>query len=318
MTPCFSIVGLASLDDAPALRVFHLEGGAMVDRTILPPEPLAASPATGRICARVSSLSPFAIGAPDADGDGLPDVWESRFGLPTTSGTGKDGASGDWDGDRITNLAELQAGSNPTTGDPWGAASGGAHVRFFGEGATSAFFSTRFALFNPSSLPAATTLWLQKGDGSIVAHDEVIPAFSRRTIDAGAVPGLAEAEFATVVQSDVLIVADRTMIRDRSGYGSHAETSLASPAETWYLAEGATHSGFDLFYLIQNPSSSQLMVQVEYLLPAPAPPIVKSYIVAAHSRFNIWVDEDDPRLRSTDVSARITANDPSLLSVPCT
>jgi hypothetical protein len=34
-----------------------------------------------------------------------------------------------------------------------------------------------------------------------------------------------------------------------NGYGAHAEAAVAAPALEWYLAEGATHSGFDLFYL---------------------------------------------------------------------
>ena len=47
------------------------------------------------------------------------------------------------------------------------------------------------------------------------------------------------------------------MTWDRAGgYGSHAETGVLAPAPTWYLAEGATHSGFNLFYLIQNPSTT--------------------------------------------------------------
>ena len=92
-----------------------------------------------------------------------------------------------------------------------------------------------------------------------------------------------------------------------TGYGSHAETSLPAPASTWYLAEGATHSGFSLFYLIQNPGSAATTVQVTYLLPAPAAPIVKSYPVAANSRFNIWVNQEGGPLASTDVSAVITA-----------
>ena len=32
------------------------------------------------------------------------------------------------------------------------------------------------------------------------------------------------------------------------------ETAVEQPSTTWYLAEGATHGSFDLFYLIQNPS----------------------------------------------------------------
>ena len=40
---------------------------------------------------------------------------------------------------------------------------------------------------------------------------------------------------------------------DARGYGAHAETGVLTPSTTWYLAEGATHSGFELFYLLQNP-----------------------------------------------------------------
>jgi hypothetical protein len=93
---------------------------------------------------------------------------------------------------------------------------------------------------------------------------------------------------------------------DASGYGGHAETAIESPSTTWYLAEGATHSGMDLFYLIQNPNPQIAKVQIRYLLPR-GTPIIKSYDVPANSRFNIWVDLEDSRLGQTDVSAVITS-----------
>ena len=37
-------------------------------------------------------------------------------------------------------------------------------------------------------------------------------------------------------------------------------------------AEGATHSGFDLFYLVQNPNAEPVEVEVTYLRPSPAAP----------------------------------------------
>lgn len=43
------------------LRVMHNEGGTLVDRTILAPDPLAPDFATQTACARVTSLSPFAL-----------------------------------------------------------------------------------------------------------------------------------------------------------------------------------------------------------------------------------------------------------------
>jgi len=61
-----------------------------------------------------------------------------------------------------------------------------------------------------------------------------------------------------------------------------------SPAPTWYLAEGATHFGFELYYLIQNPNATAVTVQVTYLRPSPLAPVVRQYAVAASSRKTIY------------------------------
>ena len=104
------------------------------------------------------------------------------------------------------------------------------------------------------------------------------------------------------------------MTRDvASGYGSHAGTNIAAAADTWYLAEGATHSGFNLFYLIQNPNPGAAQVEVTYLLPSGVP-VIKTYAVPANSRFNIWVNAEAstlPILASTDVSAILRSTDPA-------
>ncbi len=59
ITVCFTV---SSVNDAAAfsrLRILHGEGGQLIDRTILAPDNPAPDFATRRVCARVTSLSPF-------------------------------------------------------------------------------------------------------------------------------------------------------------------------------------------------------------------------------------------------------------------
>jgi len=53
----------------------------------------------------------------DTDGDGLPDVWEVRYGLDPTSAENHNGADGDPDGDAMPNMLELSFGTDPTKAD---------------------------------------------------------------------------------------------------------------------------------------------------------------------------------------------------------
>ena len=53
----------------------------------------------------------------DADGDGLPDGWEVLNGLDPYSGEGANGATGDLDGDGVSNALELAYGTNPDAAD---------------------------------------------------------------------------------------------------------------------------------------------------------------------------------------------------------
>lgn len=176
---------------------------------------------------------------------------------------------------------------------------------YFAEGATSTFFDTQFALLNVTGRDASARLTFQLSNGTTLTRDVDLGPVARVTVRAKDIPELANAEFSTTIESTQTIVADRTMRWDASGYGSHAGTGVAAAALEWYLAEGATIGGFDLFYLIQNPNVTAADVEVTYLFPAPRVPLVKRYTVNPRSRFTIWVDQEDPLLAAAEVSATI-------------
>lgn len=238
----------------------------------------------------------------DADGDGLPDMWERRAGLNETSASGTNGAAGDPDSDGLTNEQERRAGTHPN----------GTSARYFAEGAQTAFFDTELALFNPGAAAAHTLVRFLQDGGAPIGFWLTVPPGTRRTIDAPSVVGAAPAQFAAVVDSDTGLVAERTMRWDETGYGGHAETGASAPATDWYFAEGATHSGFNLFYLLQNPGDTPADVDMRYFRVTGAP-IVRTYRVAPRSRVTIRVNDEArtlPALAETELAAHAHSTRP--------
>ena len=231
----------------------------------------------------------------DGDGDGMSSAWETALGLDPAAGD----AAADPDGDGLSSLQEFQRGSHPR----------GAVVRYHAEGTTNAFFQTRFALANPGAAAAAVVLRFLGDNGRAWSATLRIPPAEQRTLSGS---GRLASSYATVVESDVPVVSDRTMGWGTGGYGTSAETSMAAPATSWFLAEGATHGFFHLFYLLQNPGAAPAGVDITYLRPAPAPPLTLHYTIAAESRLTIPINTI-PGLASTDVSARIVSSVPILV-----
>jgi hypothetical protein len=231
----------------------------------------------------------------DADGDGMPSSWETFFGLDPAVSTD---AAVDPDADGVTSLAEFGRGSHPV----------GTSVRYLAEGASNSFFSTTIAIANPAAAVVPVVARYQGDNGVTSSSALQIHARGQRSFEAGLDRA---ASFSTVVESSQPVVVDRTMTWG-GGYGSHAETAMAAPATAWFLAEGATHGAFTLFYLLQNPGAAPATVDVTYLRPSPAAPITRQYTIAAASRLTIAVDAI-AELTATDVSASISSDVPILV-----
>ena len=177
-------------------------------------------------------------------------------------------------------------------------------VRYFAEGVQGSFFSTRFALANPHAHDVAVDVALTDvfGQETVVPVD--VPAGSRITLDRTNLPLLASDAFGSRFEASDAIGIDRTVEWDAANvYGAHSETGIDAPRTSWYVAEGATHSGFNVFYLLQNSTDETAQVRVRYLLGGGGV-IEKMHVVGPRARTNVWVNKDDPALASAEMSAQ--------------
>jgi len=142
-----------------------------------------------------------------------------------------------------------------------------------------------------------------------------LAALQSQVVHVGAIPGLGAADVSTTVESNRPIGVSRTMAWDTRaptdsgrGYGMHLESGVAAPSTTWFLAEGSTVLGFDLFYLLQNPQASVTHATVRFLLPSGSV-VTRTYDLAPGSRTTVHVNQV-PGLEEIDVSGDIAADAP--------
>jgi hypothetical protein len=90
--------------------------------------------------------------------------------------------------------------------------------------------------------------------------------------------------------NNVAVVAERQMSWQRDQqYGASAATAVRVPSMRWYFAEGATHTGFDLFVLLANPHDLDAQVRLTFL-GEDGRNIDRIYNVRARSRLTVSVD----------------------------
>lgn len=242
--------------------------------------------------------------APDADGDTLPDLWERGVGLSEVSAAGDEGADGDPDGDGVRNRDEFRHRSHPR----------GFHARYFPEGVTDDFFETEVT---PAVLPGlsarmtvrrvdeagwVTSTVVARNGGDAVAWSHEALRFR---------PG----PFATIIESDAPVVAERTTkwpghrAGSPVGYGSHGSEGAAALSTRWFFAEGVTGS-FHTYISVLNPTTQTATLSVAYLGSDGATQVLRDHTIAPDSRATIDVNADAVGLASTDVAIVIDSSVP--------
>jgi hypothetical protein len=179
---------------------------------------------------------------------------------------------------------------------------------FLAEGSTVLDFDLFYLLQNPQATATEATVRFLMPSGTTLTRTYDLPAGSRTTIYVNQIAGLGETDVSGDITASAPIVVERAMYRSLPGqpFGlGHGAMGVTAPATSWFLAEGATGSFFDLYVLIANPGSTDATVEARYAKPD-GTVVTQSYTVRANSRFSVYVDAL-PGLAATSVATTLTS-----------
>jgi hypothetical protein len=178
---------------------------------------------------------------------------------------------------------------------------------YFAEGAQG-FFSTFFLIANSGTEEATVKMTFLVEQGAGVGHTMTVPPGSRRTFYAGDLPGLVNRSFATVIESDLPVVAERAMYFGDSPFwfGGHGSAGVHKPAYEWYHAEGATGSLFDTYILLANPHYFDTPVTLTFVTDSGVT-VTRQKTVKANSRLTVNIEDEAPELANVNVSTRVVS-----------
>jgi subtilisin-like proprotein convertase family protein len=178
----------------------------------------------------------------------------------------------------------------------------------FAEG-SQGYFHTYLLLANNDDNPANVQVTFFLEGGGTVVHPVTVNPHARLTVDAAAIPELANRSFGIEVTSDRDIMAERAMYLPgaRLFEGGHESAGVNSTSTQWFLAEGATGPFFECFVLMSNPTASPANVTLTYLLDTGAT-VVQQVTIPPQSRHTINVETVDPQLANAAVSTTIVSD----------
>jgi len=202
----------------------------------------------------------------------------------------------------------------------WGASGYGAHTEkaasapsqnwYFAEG-SQGFFFTYLLLMNPHATDNPVTVRFLREQEPPVTKSFLLSPHARFTVDAGSIPDLQGRSFGIEVQFAQPGMAERAMYfgLDPLWKGGHASAGVNAPAQTWFLAEGATGAFFETFVLVANPSSQAADVTMTFLLENGVS-VTRTKQVPAGGRLTVNIEQEDPSLANAAVATSVRSTVP--------
>ena len=172
---------------------------------------------------------------------------------------------------------------------------------YFAEGSTRSPFDVSFALQNPNPQATVAHFLFLTTDGKQVPFDMRVDPSSRMTLKAADV--MPNAEFATIVTTDLPVYVERSMY---FGHGGHSAAGARQASKTWYLAEGSTVPPFDTWVLLMNPNPVPTVAQLRFMREDGSV-VDRSELVPAMGRKSVFVNM---LFTTSGFATQVTADQP--------
>lgn len=156
---------------------------------------------------------------------------------------------------------------------------------YLAEGTTAWGFTTYVLIQNPNDQAADVDITYMTLEGP-VPHPQgtlVMPPNSRKTVKVNDfLPGR---EFPTRVHGSRPIIAERAMYWDNgTGEACHDSMGMREPAIKFYLPDGETVYGWEIWILVQNPNAVEITVEVSCLREGGGTSVIVVDVIPANSR----------------------------------
>ncbi len=185
-----------------------------------------------------------------------------------------------------------------------------ANKYYLAEGTTDHGFTTYILVQNPSSDTARVNITYMTRSGPLAhpGNPITMPPLSRKTIRAN--DFIPPVDFSTEVSSDKKIIAERAMYwfgGGGTGEACHDSIGLSSAHRIFYLPDGDTTGDRETYTLVQNPNTTDVVVEVSYLTPTGKGNVKFQEVILAKSRRTFVMADKVPQGRASVVVKSLTA-----------
>lgn len=185
---------------------------------------------------------------------------------------------------------------------------------YLAEGATHPGFEEWICIQNPENTDTNIMITYMFPGGATQQQGLTVKAHSRSTVDVNSAVGLYK-DVSARIDSTQPVVVERPMYFNyhNAWTGGSIESGISELSDTWYLAEGATHNGFEEWISLMNPGASNTDVKITYMFPG-GETQEQNISMAPTSRETILVNNIVGP--GKDVSARVEASNPIIAERP--